>query len=419
MPKLKRNGTVALETLGCKLNQAESESLARQFAEAGHRIVNHTDGADLYILNTCTVTHIADRKSRHLLRSMRRRNPDAFIVATGCYVERAPEELARIEGVDLVLGNKEKAKLAQVLADRDAIYAPTNPSPMLRSRSLIKIQEGCNQSCSYCIVPLVRGRERSLPPDQIVDEIKTRVAMGYREVVLTGTQMGAYRPGLEALLRHILAETDEARLRLSSLQPQDLTAELLVLWTDNRLCRHLHLPLQSGSDPVLRQMRRRYSATDYETAMARAREAIPDIAITTDIMVGFPGESDEEFEESYRFCQRMGFARIHVFPYSERPGTIAAGMSGRVEERVKRERSKRMLELAREAAWRFGEQFLGRTATVLWEKKAEEGVWSGLSGNYIRVLAKSGGELGNRLAEARLIGRHKESLWGELEGGEG
>jgi threonylcarbamoyladenosine tRNA methylthiotransferase MtaB len=166
-------------------------------------------------------------------------------------------------------------------------------------------------------------------------------------------------------------------------------------------------------------MRRRYSVTDYETAVARARETIPDIAVTTDIMVGFPGESDEEFEESYRFCQRMGFARIHVFPYSERPGTIAAGMSGKVVERVKRERSGRMLELAREAVWRFGEQFLGRTATVLWEKKVEEGVWSGLSDNYIRVLAKSGGELGNRLAEARLIGRHKESLWGELEGGEG
>ena len=418
MPKLKRNGTVALETLGCKLNQAESESLARQFAKVGYRIVTPADGADLYILNTCTVTHIADRKSRHLLRSTRRRNPGALIVATGCYAERAPEELAGIEGVDLVLGNEEKTRLVQVLADRGAIYAMsgTNPIPMLRSRSLIKIQEGCNQFCSYCIVPLVRGRERSLPLDQIVDEVKTRVAMGYREVVLTGTQIGAYRPSLEALPSRILAETDGVRLRLSSLQPQDLAPELVALWADNRLCRHLHLPLQSGSDPVLGRMRRRYSATDYKTAVARVREAIPDIAITTDIMVGFPGESDEEFEESYRFCQRMGFARIHVFPYSERPGTIAAGMSGKVGERVKKERSKRMLELAREAAWRFGEQLLGRTVTVLWQKKAEDGVWSGLSDNYIRVLARSGGELGNRLAEARLSSHHNDCLWGELKG---
>lgn len=414
MPRLKRNGTVALETLGCKLNQAESESLARQFAEAGYRIVNPADGADLFVLSTCTVTQIADRKSRHLLRSTRRRNPSALIVATGCYAERAPEELARIEGIDLVLGNEEKARLPQILADRGPIRPATDPSPALRSRSLVKIQEGCNQFCSYCIVPLVRGRERSLPLGQIVDEVKAREAMGYREVVLTGTQIGGYRPGLNALLRHILAETDGVRLRLSSLQPQDLTPELVALWADSRLCRHLHVPLQSGSDPVLGRMRRPYSVADYETAVARVREAIPGIAITTDIMVGFPEESDEEFNESYRSCRRMGFARMHVFPYSERPGTIAAGMSPKVAERVTRERSERMLALAREAAWRYEEQLLGRTVTVLWEKETKDGIWSGLSDNYVRVLARSGGQLRNRLAKARLIGRRKDSLWGEL-----
>jgi len=417
MPKLKSNGTVALQTLGCKLNQAESESLARQFATAGYRIVHHSDGADIHVINTCTVTHVADRKSRHLLKATRRRNPDALIVATGCYAQRAPQELASIEGVDLVLGNKGKNRLVQILENRGVIHpiAEARPFPMLRTRSLIKIQEGCNQFCSYCIVPRVRGRERSLPLEQIVDEVKARVAMGYREVVLTGTQIGAYKPSLKALLRCILAETDGARLRLSSLQPQDLTPGLIALWADKRLCRHLHLPLQSGSDPVLRRMRRRYSVADYETAVAIVREAIPDIAITTDIMVGFPGESDEEFEESYRFCQQMGFARIHLFPYSERPGTVAAAIPEKVEERAKKERGERMLALAQEAAWRFEEQLLGQDVSVLWERESGERVWSGLSDNYVRVFARSGGELTNILAEARLVGRHKERLWGELE----
>jgi threonylcarbamoyladenosine tRNA methylthiotransferase MtaB len=248
-----------------------------------------------------------------------------------------------------------------------------------------------------------------------VDEVKFRAAMGYREVVLTGTQVGAYRPSLEVLLRRILDETDVVRLRLSSLQPQDLTPGLVALWADRRLCRHLHLPLQSGSDPVLGRMRRRYSAADYESATAMVREAIPDIAITTDIMVGFPEESDGEFEESYHFCRRIGFARIHVFPYSERPGTAAVGIPRKVGERVKKERSERMLRLAQEAAWRFREQFLGRTMIVLWERKVEEGVWSGLSDNYIKVFARSGGGLKNRLAGAKLVGCCKEGLRGELE----
>ncbi|MFQ5924736.1 MAG: tRNA (N(6)-L-threonylcarbamoyladenosine(37)-C(2))-methylthiotransferase MtaB [Dehalococcoidia bacterium] len=403
----RKSATVALETLGCKLNQAESESLARQFAEAGYRLVQPSDGADIYILNTCTVTHIADRKSRHLLRLAQRRNPNALVIATGCYAERAPEELACVEAVDIVLGNEEKAHLLQVFGR--AMASPTSalgPSPMLRTRSLVKIQEGCNQFCSYCIVPLVRGQGRRLPTGEVVAEVRARVGLGYREVILTGTQIGAYRPSLELLVQRILAETDVARLRLSSLQPQELTPELISLWADERLCRHLHLPLQSGSDPVLGRMRRRYSVADYERAVAMFRGAIPDIAITTDIMVGFPGETDQEFEESYRFCQGMGFANIHVFPYSERPGTLAARMPGKVGERAKKERSERMLELAREAALRFRGQFLGRTMSVLWEREAEEGVWVGLTDNHIRVFARSSEPLRNRLVEAKLVGWH-------------
>ncbi len=419
MRERNKNSAVALETLGCKLNQAESESLARQLAAAGYRIVQPSDGADVYILNTCTVTHVADRKSRHLLRLARRRNPNALIIAIGCYVERAPEELVGVEEVDIVLGNEEKAFLVQVLNQGGLMNtAPAcNPAPMLRTRSMVKIQEGCNQFCSYCIVPLVRGRERSVSPEQIVDEIKARVAMGYREVVLTGTQIGAYSPSLELGLRRVLAESDVARLRISSLQPQDLSPQLIALWADRRLCRHLHLPLQSGSDRVLERMKRRYSVNDYERAVAMVREAISDIAITTDIMVGFPGESEEEFEQSYRFCQQMGFANIHVFPYSERPGTTAAQMLGKVPEEVKKERSARMLGLARESALRFRQQFLGRTMAVLWEQKTEEEVWSGLTDNYIRVFTKSSQRLENRLVEARITDWRNGDLWGELRTG--
>ncbi|GAF95704.1 unnamed protein product, partial [marine sediment metagenome] len=299
-----------------------------------------SDGATIYILNTCTVTHIADRKSRHLLRLARRRNPDALIIAIGCYAERAAGELAQVAGADMVLGNEEKARLLDVLGERGLISTSSALCPpMLRTRSLVKIQEGCNQFCSYCIVPLVRGRERSLPLDEAVAEVRARVEMGYREVVLTGTQIGSYRQSLECLIQRILAETEITRLRLSSLQPQEITMGLLALWQDERLCRHLHLPLQSGSDPVLKRMGRRYSAADYEEAVARVREAMPDVAITTDVMVGFPGETDEEFEESYRFCQRIAFANIHVFPYSQRPATPAALMPEKIDERVKKERS--------------------------------------------------------------------------------
>lgn len=421
MPKLKKSDTIALETLGCKLNQAESESLARQFAEAGYRIAHPSDGADIYILNTCTVTHIADRKSRHLLRLARRRNPSTLVIATGCYAERAPEELAQVEGVDMVLGNEEKTRLVKVLEERGVTSTASeiDPCPMLRTRTMVKIQEGCNQFCSYCIVPLLRGRECSLPIDQIVDAVKARIAMGYQEIVLTGTRIGAYgvnkKASLEFLLQRLLAETDVARLRLSSLQPQDLTPELIALWADGRLCRHLHLPLQSGSDPVLGPMRRRYSVADYQRAVTMVREAIPDIAITTDIMVGFPGETDEEFEESYHFCQRMEFANIHVFPYSERPGTLAARMPGKVGEGSKKERGGRMLELARATSLRFRERFLGQRMMVLWEKEAEGRAWSGLTDNYIRVFAKSSEELRNRLVEARLMGCHSQGLWGELD----
>jgi len=418
---------VALESLGCKLNQAETESFVREFLDRGYRLTESIEQADIFILNTCTVTHVADRKTRHLLRWVRRNNPGALIAAVGCYSQRAPEELIRLGVVDLVLDNHDKGRLVDILegtrnqGNREAGILP--PDHGGRTRSLVKIQEGCNSYCSFCIVPYTRGEERCLSVEEVVRSIEERVAAGYQEIVLTGTNIGSYRfdgenyGGLARLVEHILERTEIKRLRLSSLQPRDLTPELLELWTDDRLCPHLHVPLQSGSQTVLQRMRRGYSPADYERAVALARGAIPGVGITTDVMVGFPGEEESEFEASCRFCKGMGFADIHVFPYSPRPGTAAAEMPGQVDERVKKDRSRQMLALARRSAQRFRERFLGQTTTVLWESKLDNRTWSGLTANYLRVFAESEQDLTNHLLETRLTGGHARGLLGQIANG--
>ena len=403
---------IALDTLGCKLNQAETEVLGREMARAGHQLVPCAEAADVYLLNTCTVTSVADGKSRHLLRQARRRSSRVLIVATGCYAQRAPEELARVEGIDLVVGNDRKPELPAMLEGlRHLIQQPlpgeTTPQhpPESRTRSFVKIQDGCSSFCSYCIVPLVRGGEVSLPADSLSAEVRHRVADGYREVVLTGTRVGSYHhngAGLGDLLRRLLAETGVPRLRLSSLQPGEITPDLLQLWRDVRLCPHFHLALQSGSDAVLGRMKRRYSAGDFRQAASLIRHHVPEVAITTDVIVGFPGETDEEHEQSYRFCEEAGFARIHVFPYSARSGTEAALMPEQVDSRVRRERARQMLSLARKSEQRFRRGFSGRTMTVLWEQRSADGRWSGITGNYIRVHTESREDLFNKLMPATL-----------------
>ncbi len=400
---------VALDTVGCKLNQAETQLLARQFAQAGYRLVSADDEADVYILNTCTVTHVADRKCRQRLRLAHRRNPGGVVVAIGCYAERARHELAQIEGVDLVLGNSEKSNLMGRLEKSGRLSRPSysqagSAIADFRTRALVKVHDGCNSSCSYCIVPLVRGGEKSIPIDRVIGEVRQRVADGYKEVVLTGVKIGLYRYqgiGLQGLLERILAETDVERLRLSSLQPGEISPELIELWHDKRLCRHFHLSLQSGSDGVLRRMKRGYTVGGYQRAVALIRDVVPGVAITTDIIVGFPGETEAEFEESYKLCRQIGFSRIHVFPYSPRQGTQAALMPDGVGDGVKRERSRRMLALAEESAHNFRQRFLGKTMTVLWEKQSG-GVWAGLTDNYIRVYTKSSEDLANRLLPVKL-----------------
>ncbi len=413
---------VALDSLGCKLNQAEIELLAHQLAEAGYRLVSPSDKADIYILNTCTVTHIADRKSRHMLRMFHRRNPRARLVAIGCYAERSPRELEVIDGVDLVLDNTQKWNLLQLLelsgssgqpsaGDSIKLYGNTR-----RTRAFIKVQDGCRNSCAYCIVPLVRSREESVPVKRVVNQVRERVSAGYKEVVLTGTEIGTYSSDgvdLKSLLERILAETAVARLRLSSLQPPEISSGLIGLWRDPRLCPHFHLSLQSGSDAVLRRMKRRYNTADYRHAVLLIRESVPDVAVTTDVIVGFPGESDAEFRESLDFCRQMQFARIHVFPYSPRPGTEAANMPQAVPAGIKKQRGQQMLALAGESMRDFIKPFLSGTVEVLWEQRSG-GIWSGLTGNYIKVYTTSRSELTNKLLPVKLEKIYKDGVWGEV-----
>jgi threonylcarbamoyladenosine tRNA methylthiotransferase MtaB len=418
MKKKTNRPTVALDSLGCKLNQAEIQSFARQFEAAGYRLVEPDVKADIYILNTCTVTHVADRKSRHLLRMAHRRNPAARLIAIGCYAHRVPAELNKIEGVELVLGNDKKMNLLNLLTDsrHQTVSVPSGPHASHRTRAFLKIQDGCKNFCAYCIVPLVRSREQNVAVDSILSLVRGFIANGYREVVLTGTEIGGYQNddvNLAGLIKRILAETPLPRLRLSSLQPHQISPELIELWRDARLCPHFHISLQSGSDAVLKRMKRRYSVADYRKAVELIRNTVSDAAITTDVIVGFPGETDEEFKETINFCREMQFARIHVFPFSPRPGTAAATMPDQISDAVKKERGNQMLVLSKESIKAFQQRFIGRSLDVLWEQQSKD-IWSGLTGNYIKVYAKSGRTLTNLITPVKLLRIYRDGVWGDI-----
>ena len=439
---------VYLERVGCKLNQSEIEALGRGFVQAGYQWVQACEEADLCVVNTCTVTQAADSTSRKVIRQLRRANPTAQLIVTGCYAEMCPQEIEAIGGVDVIVGNEDKERLVElagrlvdwetgksvdsetrkfVIRDSDntnlRIYESTNlPVYQLGyTRAFVKIQDGCNNRCAYCIVSLARGRERSRPGGEILAEIEALVAAGCKEVVLTGVHIGGYGrdlgTGLGQLVEDILVKTAVPRLRLSSIEPWDLEPSLLPLWENPRLCRHLHLPLQSGCDATLQRMGRRYTTSQYADLVATARRSIPDLAITTDVIVGFPDETAEEFAASLSFVEKMEFARTHVFKYSARPGTAAAEMPHQVPFAEKKERSEAMLELARENSQRFWQEFVGRKMEVLWESRCKDDrqAWSGLTDNYIRVMTSSELNLGNTITSTKLVGLVKGGMCGEVE----
>lgn len=412
--------SVALATLGCKVNQAESEELRQRLEAGGCLITDISQEAQAYVINTCTVTHIADRKSRNLVQRARRANPQAPILVTGCYAQRAPAELTLSPQVQVVPKEEIPGHLRALHLESGLQPLNAGHSPPRRSRALVKAQDGCNQFCTYCVVPLARGSSRSLPVGEVVHRVKERVAAGYREVVLTGVNLASYGQEWEGSLGELLdrvLEVGPERLRLSSLQPQAIGGDLLRRWQDRRFCRHFHLALQSGSDTVLRRMGRPYTVAQFQAAANEIRQTIPGASITTDVIVGFPGESQEEFEESYSFCRTMGFARMHVFQYSPRPGTAASRLPGAVPERTKAARSQRMLGLAAEVARAFRQTFLGSTMEVLFEEESQgwPGHWRGLTDNYLQLEVKSERPLASQILPVRLQALRGDAIWGSID----
>ncbi|MGQ9501616.1 MAG: tRNA (N(6)-L-threonylcarbamoyladenosine(37)-C(2))-methylthiotransferase MtaB [Anaerolineae bacterium] len=419
---------VRLETLGCRLNTSEMEQLARQLRAMGHQVADADGPCDVCVVNTCAVTHLAERKSRQLIRHLQQAHPYALLVVTGCYAELAPTHLQAM-GIPLVVGNRQKEHLWEIIAQEMGLPVASSAQTTvcaggLRTRAFVKVQDGCDNACTFCVVRLARGRGRSRTLEEVVQEVHQLLRAGYREVVLSGVHLGAYgydwgdRWGLFHLVRRLLDETDLARLRLSSLEPWDIAPEFFTLWEDRRLARHLHLPLQSGCDATLRRMARRTTTKSFAELVAAARATIPDLAVTTDIMVGFPGESEAEFAESLAFVEAMQFARLHVFRYSPRPGTRAATMPDQVPPPVAAERAQRMRMLSAKLERSFRRRFVGRTMEVLWETaRSVDGIrlWSGLTDNYLRVTTSSSEALHNTITPTRLIAETNDGLYGEVE----
>ncbi|MBN1120436.1 MAG: tRNA (N(6)-L-threonylcarbamoyladenosine(37)-C(2))-methylthiotransferase MtaB [Anaerolineae bacterium] len=417
---------VHLAFIGCRLNQAEIDRMARQFMARGYTLADGEHNADLVVINTCAVTHEAERKSRQAIRRAGRENPGAEIIVTGCYAHLSPDEMARLPNVSHVFDNDEKARLVDELTGKalDDI-APLPPGTLGHTRAFVKVQDGCDNHCTYCVTRIARGSGQSRPASEITQEIRRLTDSGYNEVVLTGVNLGSYGRdwgqdrGLESLVQAILAETPIKRLRLSSLEPWEIDAAFFELWKNPRLCPHLHLPLQSGSDGTLQRMGRQYTVEAYKGLIEAARQSIPDVSITSDVIVGFPGETDETFEETARTVEAIGFSRLHVFPYSEREGTAAARLPGQVDHATKTARKARLLELS-ERQWRaYQEQHIGRTFDVLWESSkgetADGSIWSGLTGNMLRVIAVSAEELRNTIRAARLEGIGKRGIRAVVE----
>ncbi|PJF31404.1 MAG: tRNA (N(6)-L-threonylcarbamoyladenosine(37)-C(2))-methylthiotransferase MtaB [Candidatus Thermofonsia Clade 1 bacterium] len=430
---------VHLKTLGCRLNQSEMDSLARQFVASGNALTDSPAEADLIVVNTCAVTQEAVRSSRQSIHRLHRANPQAQIAVTGCYAHLAPESVRQMAGVAYVVDNHAKESLVSIVTGAPlASLQPFDLEPIARqaligaggrTRAFLKVQDGCDRHCTFCITRIARGKGRSRPIADVVAEAQMLVAHGYRELVLTGVHLGSYghdlgQPdGLVHLLCALLSDTDAPRIRLSSLEPWDLPRDLFTLWEDRRLCRHLHLPLQSGCDATLKRMVRRTTQASFRALVAQVREIMPDAAIATDVIVGFPGETDEEFAISRAFIEEMDFAALHVFRYSLREGTAAARMPNHVPEPVKRERADTLIALGAQGARRFAERFIGQRRPVLWEAVSgatERGfINNGYTDNFLRVRCITPHVLSNALTDVRLIGfDDDETLIAALEAAE-
>lgn len=430
---------IAFYTLGCKVNQADTASMEGIFRRAGYEVVPFNETADVYLINTCVVTNNGQRRSRQIINRAVRHNPLSLTVVTGCYPQTAPEEVKAIDGVDVIIGNQERGRIVELVElalNEKRTEILDNVQKMTvdtkfeelgagtetdKTRAFLKIQEGCNQYCTYCIIPYARGPLRSRSLESIKTEVGKLVAAGYKEVVLIGIHLGCYGKELGGKLT--LYDAVEAalsveglkRLRLGSLESVEVDPRILDLMArDKRLCRHLHLPLQSGCDKILKAMHRPYDTARYAELLRNIREQLPDITITTDVIVGFPGESEEDFAETMRFAERCGFAKMHIFPFSKRKGTPAAKMPEQIIEAVKEQRAAALGELDEKMFHACLEQAVGTESEVLFEQPVDDEHIEGLTGNYQRVIVKASVSLCGEIAKVKIVGVQDDFLLGEL-----
>ena len=412
---------IEIETHGCKLNFADSQSIAKKFYSAGHNVFgdNEIGHRDIYILNSCTVTHVADSKARQSIRKVKRSNPEAVTIMTGCYAERDKDKIKEINEVDLVITNKEKKDILKKVYDyfnEELVEIPAlDTYPLIgRSRASIKIQEGCNQICSYCIIPYVRGREKSVEPNEIISKINNASRNNIKEVVLTGTQLGNYgfdlkNTNLKELIKQVLIKTSIERIRVSSLQPKEIDNELLDIWkSNNRLCPHFHLPLQSGSDQILKKMRRRYSSEEFIQITSLIKKYLPQASITTDVIVGFPSEKEEDFENTLYTINKSNLNNLHVFPYSVRPKTTAFYLKDHNSPEVIKSRSRELNRISKLITTKSMRNIIGKKRSILWEGKNMN---SGLTEDYYRVIRKSVKLPNEYISKQKIKGLEKDKLY--------
>lgn len=431
---------IAFYTLGCKVNQADTASMENLFLRSGHQLVSFDGEADVYIINTCVVTNTGQRKSRQTIHRAIRKNPNALIVVTGCYPQTAAEEVKAIAGVDMIIGNQDRAQIVQLVEERlahrqtdtlDAVHKLTASTAFEemaagditdKTRAFLKIQEGCNQFCTYCIIPYARGPLRSRSLESIRTETQRLISAGFKEIVLIGIHLGCYGkenpdgPTLYDAVKTVLDVPGVQRLRLGSLESVEVEPRILTLMQeDARFCRHLHLPLQSGCDKVLQAMHRPYTTAKFKTLLADIKTKVPDIAITTDVIVGFPGETEADFETTCKFAESCGFSKMHIFPFSARKGTPAEKFAGAVTEAVKKERADILGKIDETMHKAFLQAMVGQNAEVLFEQPAGEDYFEGLTGNYQRVFVKSGGRnLGGEILPVKITAFDGEKLLGEI-----
>ena len=419
--KQNKNKKVAFHTLGCKVNQYDTQSMLEKFLERGYEAVEFHEKADVYIINTCTVTGLGDRKSRQMIRRAHRINPDAVIAVVGCYAQTASEEVISIPGVNLVLGTQDRDKIVDLVEQAKETGTAINAVGDImkvrefeeipissyegKTRAVLKVQEGCNQFCSYCIIPYARGPIRSRRPESVVSEVERLVDAGFKEFVLTGIHVASYGKDLGdtdllSLIQSVHSIEGVERIRLGSLEPTFITQDYVNKAVElPKLCQHYHLSLQSGSDSVLKRMNRGYTTQQYRQAVDTLRKFMPNVAITTDIMVGFPGESQEEFNETMDFVREIRFSKIHVFQYSPRAGTKAANFPNQVAKDLKEQRSRELIELGKELEKMYFASFLGREEQVLFEEesKNKKGLYEGYTQHYIRVAARGNPQILNEI----------------------